>query len=101
MKHALYLQEQGQRPKLFVVLKENSDGTVDIGPAEDKPATVTNCPVAAGKVGCCETGKAAEAAAEAQAETKRAAEKAAAADEKAEAKAALHPTKDAPRHDRK
>lgn len=82
MKNALYHQETGKTVTLLV-LKENEDGTVNLGKTEKGADAVTNCVVSEdGKLGTCTIGKAADAAvavASAQAEAdKKAADKEAA-----------------------
>lgn len=54
MKTAIYHQDApAQAVKLFV-LKENANGTADLGPKADGEAVVTQCPiVTAPKAGAC------------------------------------------------
>jgi hypothetical protein len=76
MKNALYYQED-KPPVAFVVLKENADGTVDIG-LDGKPAVVTSCVVSDTPLpGQCAVGKVADDALAADAEKIKAADKAA------------------------
>lgn len=61
MKAATYHQPASEGDRVFAVLKENKDGTVDLGP-EGGEAVITNCPVVdEPEVGACTIDKPAAA----------------------------------------